>query len=131
MYGTASAVRRILPRRPTDRKIKPAPPAPAVQLQRPFAAKKFYMQITVSLLVVGFSMVIIWKRPEKDNSVSYSLISSIVGFWLPTPVAPKHEAAAAKTTAGTNEEEDEEEDDEENDEEDGAGETVLQQSVSL
>ena len=72
-----------------EKKLKKAK-IPVSRIQHPWARYKFIMQAAVSLLVISFSMAMIWKRPDKDQSVSYSLISSILGFWLPTPGLPRH-----------------------------------------
>ena len=50
---------------------------------------RFGVQFILSGVVIVFSCCMIWRNPEKDNSVQYSLISSILGFWMPSPHSPK------------------------------------------
>ncbi|MAD25080.1 MAG: hypothetical protein CMO44_12995 [Verrucomicrobiales bacterium] len=50
---------------------------------------RFGVQFILSGAVIVFSCCMIWRNPEKDNSVQYSLMSSILGFWMPSPHSPK------------------------------------------
>ena len=43
---------------------------------------KYLSRISLSILVLGFSFINILMNPGADNSISYSLISSILSFWL-------------------------------------------------
>lgn len=46
---------------------------------------KFSSQFIISLTVLFFSMVMIIKSPDKDNSIFFSLISGILSLFLPPP----------------------------------------------
>ena len=52
------------------------------------AYSRFSVQLSLSLTIVIFSLCNIWRKPGQDNSVSYSMVSSIVGYWLPAPSRP-------------------------------------------
>ena len=45
----------------------------------------FNAQISLSVGVIVFSFFTILRRPDENNTISYSLISSILGYWLPSP----------------------------------------------
>ena len=45
----------------------------------------FNAQFSLSLGVIIFSFFTILRRPDANNTISYSLISSILGYWLPSP----------------------------------------------
>jgi hypothetical protein len=50
---------------------------------------RFIIQAVLSATVVGFSITVIMRNQKTDNSVNYSLISSIIGYWLPSPSIPR------------------------------------------
>lgn len=43
------------------------------------------IQFSLSVGVIVFSFITILRRPDENNTISYSLISSILGYWLPSP----------------------------------------------
>ena len=45
----------------------------------------FNAQFSLSVGVIIFSFFTILRRPDENNTISYSLISSILGYWLPSP----------------------------------------------
>lgn len=57
---------------------------------------RFIIQAILSASIITFSFVVILKQPEKDNSVQYSMISSIVGYWLPSPSKPRHKTSSRR-----------------------------------
>jgi len=46
---------------------------------------KYAMTCTVSLIVLCFSMSMIVANSDSDNSIYFSLISSIVALYIPSP----------------------------------------------
>ena len=46
---------------------------------------KFAITAIVCLTVMIFSMLMISSNPEKDNSIYFSLISSILSLYIPSP----------------------------------------------
>ena len=46
---------------------------------------KFTITALVCFSVMIFSMFMISKNPDKDNSIYFSLISSILSFYIPLP----------------------------------------------
>ena len=46
---------------------------------------KYAMTCTVSLIVLSFSMSMIVANSDSDNSIYFSLISSIVALYIPSP----------------------------------------------
>jgi len=53
---------------------------------------RFVMQASISIttLIFSFSQIVLNNKDNtgKDNSVYFSLISSIMGYWLPSPKLP-------------------------------------------
>ncbi len=51
---------------------------------------RFAMQAMLSCGMIGFSMARIFTLPEGvDRSVYFSIMSGILGFWLPSPKVSK------------------------------------------
>lgn len=46
---------------------------------------KFIVQVLLSFTIVIYSFVYIWRNSNKDQTVFVSLITFIVGYWLPSP----------------------------------------------
>jgi hypothetical protein len=45
----------------------------------------FLIQVILTLSLVSFSILQVTVNPNKDNSVYFSLIGSVSGFWFPSP----------------------------------------------
>ncbi len=50
---------------------------------------KYIITVLMSLLVLIFSMVMIINSPNQDNSIFFSLISSILTLYIPSPQIEK------------------------------------------
>jgi hypothetical protein len=46
---------------------------------------KYIITVLFSLIVVAFSIYMITDNPERDNSIYFSLISSILTLYIPSP----------------------------------------------
>ena len=56
---------------------------------------RFAMQAVLSCGMIGFSMARIFTLPEgEDRSVYFSIMSGILGFWLPSPKVSKKKRGA-------------------------------------
>lgn len=55
----------------------------------PFFYIKYIVLVTVSILILIFSMVQIIMHPNDANVVYFSLISHIIGIYIPAPKSEK------------------------------------------
>ena len=46
---------------------------------------KYIVMVVISVIVLLFSIFMIINNPEKDNSIYFSLISSILSLYVPAP----------------------------------------------
>ena len=46
---------------------------------------KYIVMVVISVIVLLFSIFMIVNNPEKDNSIYFSLISSILSLYVPAP----------------------------------------------
>jgi len=46
---------------------------------------KYIVMVIMSIIVLLFSIVMILQHPENDNSIYFSLISSILSLYVPSP----------------------------------------------
>lgn len=46
---------------------------------------KYVVMVIISIIVLLFSIFMIINNPEKDNSIYFSLISSILSLYVPAP----------------------------------------------
>ena len=50
---------------------------------------KYLTTVTICVIVMIFSIVMIYTNPEKDNSIYFSMISSILTLFVPAPTIEK------------------------------------------
>lgn len=50
---------------------------------------KYVVTVSISLVVLVFSLIMISLNPDVDNSIYFSLISSIVSVYIPSPTMGK------------------------------------------
>jgi len=50
---------------------------------------KYVVTVSISLIVLVFSLVMISFNPDDDNSIYFSLIASIVSVYIPSPTMDK------------------------------------------
>lgn len=46
---------------------------------------KYIIMVVITIIVLLFSIFMIIKEPERDNSIYFSLISSILSLYVPPP----------------------------------------------
>ncbi len=50
---------------------------------------KYVVTVIMSIIVLVFSIYMIATNPENDNSIYFSLMSSIIGMYMPQPTLDK------------------------------------------
>jgi hypothetical protein len=50
---------------------------------------KYIATYTITLAILIFSMIQIARNPEENNTIFFSLISSILTLYIPSPALPK------------------------------------------
>ena len=50
---------------------------------------KYVVTVIMSIIVLVFSIYMIASNPENDNSIYFSLMSSIIGMYMPQPTLDK------------------------------------------
>lgn len=50
---------------------------------------KYIITVIMSVIILIFSIIMIIKNPEANNNIYFSLISSILGLYVPTPKIEK------------------------------------------
>ena len=52
---------------------------------------KYMVTVAISIIVLCFSIFMIANNPENDNSIYFSLLSSIITLYIPAPTLDKVE----------------------------------------
>ena len=52
---------------------------------------KYVTTVMMSVIVLIFCIVMIFSNPDNDNSIYFSLMSSIIGMFMPQPTLDKME----------------------------------------
>ena len=50
---------------------------------------KYVVTVIMSIIVLVFSIYMIATNPESDNSIYFSLVSTIIGMYMPQPTLDK------------------------------------------
>ena len=50
---------------------------------------KYMVTVAMSIIVLIFSIVMIYTNPDNDNSIYFSLLSSIISLYIPPPTPDK------------------------------------------
>jgi len=50
---------------------------------------KYVVTVIMSIIVLVFSIYMIATNPDSDNSIYFSLVSSIIGMYMPQPTLDK------------------------------------------
>jgi len=50
---------------------------------------KYMVTVAISIIVLCFSIFMIANNPENDNSIYFSLLSSIITLYIPAPTLDK------------------------------------------
>jgi len=89
------------PPSPTDSEVSTTGRKAWGQLKRIVYGSQFWMQVFLTLLIMIWSVVMLTFKiaPDSERTVYFSLISGLIGYWLPSP---KLKVSDATTTSTTN-----------------------------